>query len=45
MPTSTFFRLPEEKRARLIEGCWPEVSQLRFSDVSINRIIAAAHIP
>ncbi len=45
MPTSTFFRLPEEKRARLIEACWAEVSQVRFSEVSINRIIAAAHIP
>ena len=45
MPTSTFFRLPEEKRARLIEACWSEVSQVRFSEVSINRIISAAHIP
>ena len=45
MPTATFFRLPEEKRQRLIEACWAEVSQVRFSDISINRIIAAAHIP
>lgn len=45
MPTSTFFRLPEEKRKRLIEACWAEVSQVRFTDISINRIIAAAHIP
>lgn len=45
MPTSTFFRLPEEKRARLIEACWAEVSQVRFSEVSINRIISAARIP
>ena len=45
MPTSTFFRLPEEKRARLIQACWAEVSQVRFSEVSINRIISAAHIP
>ena len=45
MPTSTFFRLPEEKRARLLEASWGEVSQVRFSDVSINRIISAAHIP
>ncbi len=45
MPTSTFFRLPEEKRARLMEACWAEVSQVRFSEVSINRIIAAARIP
>lgn len=45
MPTSTFFRLPEEKRERLMEACWAEVSQTRFSEVSINRIIAAARIP
>lgn len=45
MPTSTFFRLPEEKRDRLIEACWAEMSQVRFTDVSINRIITAAHIP
>ena len=45
MPTSTFFRLPEEKRARLIQACWAEVSRARFSEVSINRIITAARIP
>lgn len=45
MPTSTFFRLPEEKRTRLIEACWGEVSRVRFSELSINRIIAAARIP
>ena len=30
---------------RLVEACWAEISQVRLSDVSINRIIAAAHIP
>ena len=45
MPTSTFFRLPEEKRKRLIDACWAEVSQVRFTDISINRIITAARIP
>jgi len=45
MPTATFFRLPEEKRERLIQACWSEVSRVRFADISINRIIAAAHIP
>ena len=45
MPTSTFFRLPEEKRKRLIDACWGEMTRVRFTDVSINRIIAAAHIP
>lgn len=45
MPTATFFRLPEEKRQRLMEACWAELTRVRFTDVSINRIILAAHIP
>ena len=45
MPTATFFRLPEEKRKRLIDACWSELTRVRFTDVSINRIIAAARIP
>lgn len=45
MPTSTFFRLPEEKRIRLVEAGWTELTQARFAEISINRIIAAAHIP
>ena len=45
MPSATFFRLPEEKRRRLVESCWAELTSVRFTDVSINRIIAAAHIP
>lgn len=45
MPTATFYRLPEEKRKRLIDACWGELTQVRLTDVSINRIIAAAHIP
>lgn len=45
MPTATFFRLPEEKRARLMDACWAEVIRVRFSEVSINRIIQAARIP
>ena len=45
VPTATFFRLPEEKRGRLIDACWAELAQVRFTDVSINRIITAAHIP
>lgn len=45
MPTSTFFRLPEEKRSRLIEAGWTELTQVRFTDVSISRIIASARIP
>ena len=45
MPSSTFFRLPEEKRQRLVEAAWNEFSQSAFTDVSINRIIQAARIP
>lgn len=45
MPTSTFFRLPEEKRARLVEAGWTEMTQVRFADISVSRIINAAHIP
>lgn len=45
MPNATFFRLPEEKRERLIDACWSELTRVRFTDVSINRIIAAARIP
>ena len=45
MPTTTFFRLPEEKRKRLIDACWGELTRVRFTDVSINRIITAARIP
>lgn len=45
MPTATFFRLPEEKRERLIDACWTEATRARFSEVSINRIIQTAHIP
>ena len=45
MPTATFFRLPEEKRKRLIDACWGELTRVRFTDVSINQIITAARIP
>ena len=45
MPTSTFFRLPEEKRTRLIDAAWEEFTRTRITDVSINRIIHNAHIP
>lgn len=45
MPSSTFFRLPEEKRRRLMKACWAELTHVRFSDISINRIITAARIP
>ncbi len=45
MPSSTFFRLPEEKRARLLEAAWEEALRVRLTELSINRIIHRAHIP
>lgn len=45
MPSDTFFRLPEEKRRRLMDAAWEEFTTVRFSDASINRIIHAANIP
>ena len=45
MPTGTFFRLPEEKRMRLMESAWEEFTHISYADVSINKIIQAAGIP
>ena len=45
MPNSTFFRLPQEKRERLLEAAALEFSRVNFADASINRIIQGAHIP
>lgn len=45
MPTDTFFRLAEEKRARIIDCAWEEFTLVAYSDVSINRIIQKARIP
>ena len=45
MPTGTFFRLPEEKRARLMDAAWEEFSATPYAKVSVNRIIQAAQIP
>ena len=44
MPTSTLFRLPPEKRERLMEACWGELTRARFEEVSVNRVISAAEI-
>ena len=45
MPSDTFFRLPEEKRERLIDAAWEEFAAERYADVSINKIIRKASIP
>ena len=44
MPSATFFNLPEEKRQRLIEAAWDELTAVSFDKVSINRIIQNANI-
>lgn len=45
MPTETFLRLPEEKRARLVDAAWEEFLRVPFEEVSINKIILRARIP
>ena len=45
MPTDTFFRLPVEKRERVLAAAREEFSCVKYTDVSINRIIHAADIP
>jgi len=45
MPSSTFFRLPEEKRQRLLNAAREEFERTRFNDASINRIVCRARIP
>ena len=39
MPTDTFFRLPEEKRTRILEGAWSEFTAVPYAEASINRIV------
>ena len=45
MPSSTFFRLPEEKRERLMQEVWKEFTRVSYAEASINRIILGARIP
>ena len=45
MPTETFLRLPEEKRARFLNAAWEEFTRTSFADVSINQIVRQAGIP
>lgn len=44
MPTETFFNLPEEKRARLLDVLLDEFSQNDYDNVSIGRITERAGI-
>ncbi len=45
MPKDTFFRLPREKRERIIEAAGMEFRRVPYGDTSINRIIKTAEIP
>ena len=45
MPSETFFRLPQEKRQRLMDAAWGEFTGTKYADVSINKIIQKAGIP
>ena len=45
MPTDTFFRLPEEKRARIMDSAWSEFTAVPYAEASINRIVQTSRIP
>lgn len=45
MPSGTFFRLPEEKRRKLLLAARHEFARAPYADASINRIIREAGIP
>lgn len=45
MPTNAFFKLPEEKRIKLIEAAKIEFSKNLFEDASINQIIKDINMP
>lgn len=44
MPTSTFYRLPPEKRQKLIDAIHQELLRVPYEQVSINKIIQGAGI-
>ena len=44
MPSRTFFNLPEDKRARLMQSVRAELARVPFEKASINRIIRSAGI-
>lgn len=44
MPAGTFYRLPEEKRERILTAIRGELARVPFEQVSINRIAGAAGI-
>lgn len=44
MPTETFFRLPAERRDRLVDEAIVEFSDRRFAEASLSQIVARAGI-
>jgi len=45
MPSETFFRLPEEKRNKILKAIRKEFAEEEYEQISINRIIREADIP
>ena len=45
MPKSTFYKLPEEKKQRILDAARQEFSKVPFREASINHIIKMAGIP
>lgn len=45
MPKDTFFRLPDEKKKRIMEAAVREFLSRPYADTSINKIIKDAEIP
>lgn len=45
MPTERFLNLPEEKRLRVYQAAFDELSRVPYDELSINQIIRKADIP
>jgi len=45
MVHQTFYRLPEDKKERLLAAAHREFTKLEYEKTSINRILAKANIP
>lgn len=45
MPKSTFYRLPDEKKKRILEAAKQEFLRVPYQEASINKIIKTAEIP
>ena len=45
MPTQTFFRLPPEKKEKILKAAMQEYARVPSSQVSVKNIVEAAGIP